>query len=59
MRQLVLLLITKMPKGQKVETGELNWVVYKHFPAECRALGLTESGPIEPKWKSTSVLRCC
>ena len=52
MRQLVLLLITKMPKGQKIETGKLYWVVYRHFPAECQTLGLTESGPIEPKWKN-------
>jgi hypothetical protein len=52
MRQFVLLFITQMPKGQKIETGKLYWVVYKHFPAECQVLGLTESGSIEPKWKN-------
>jgi hypothetical protein len=41
-----------MPKGQKIETGKLYWVVYKHFPAECQVLGLSESGSIEPKWKN-------
>jgi hypothetical protein len=52
MRYLVVLLIIKMPKGQKIETGKLYWVVYKHFPVECKALGLTDSGPVEPKWKN-------
>ena len=35
MRHLVVLLIIKMPKGQKIETGKLYGVVYKHFPVEC------------------------
>jgi hypothetical protein len=52
MRPLVFLLITQMPKGQKIETGKLYSVVYQHFPAECQMLGLTGSGPIEPKWKN-------
>ena len=52
MRQLVLYSLPQMPKGQKIETGKLYWVVYKHFPAECQVLGLSESGSIEPKWKN-------
>ena len=41
-----------MPKGQKIETGKLYWIVYKHFPAECQVLELSGSGSIEPKWKN-------
>ena len=52
MRQLVLYSLPQMPKGQKIETGKLYWVVYKHFPAECQVLGLSENGSIAPKRKN-------
>jgi hypothetical protein len=26
--------------------------IYNHFPKECQVMGLTSSGPIEPKWKN-------
>jgi hypothetical protein len=40
MRPLVVLLITKMPKGQKLETGKLYSVIFATFPAECSESGI-------------------
>jgi hypothetical protein len=52
MRPLVLLLISKMPKGHVFELEKLYSVIYATFPKECQILGFTDSMPIEPKWKN-------
>jgi len=52
MKPLVVLLITKMPKGQKIDLQKLYSVIYKTFPRECQSLGFTDSHPIELKWKN-------
>jgi hypothetical protein len=52
MRPLTVLLITRMTKGQKIETGRLYSVIFATFPAECRSLGFTDSKPVEEKWKN-------
>ena len=52
MRPLVVLLIIKMPKGQKIETRKLYSVIFATFPVECRSLGFTDSKPVEQKWKN-------
>lgn len=51
MRELVLLLITQLPKGHKIETAKLYSVIYKTFPIECQGLGFTDSRPVEQNWK--------
>jgi hypothetical protein len=52
MKPLVLLLITKMPTGQKIDLQKLYSVIYKTFPTECQNLGFTDIYPIELKWKN-------
>jgi hypothetical protein len=52
MRSLVVLYVTAIQKGQIVKINELYSRVFQFYPAECRSLGLTNSYPIEPKWKN-------
>jgi hypothetical protein len=40
------------PKGTIIRTQGLYASIYAQFPNECQGLGLTDSGPIEPKWKN-------
>jgi len=41
-----------VPKGKVIKTRGLYSSIYAQFPQECVKLGLTNSGPIEPKWKN-------
>jgi hypothetical protein len=53
MRHLVLWLIKEhIPKGTVIRTDQLYTAVYNQFPKECQVMGLTNSWPIEPKWKN-------
>jgi hypothetical protein len=53
MRYLVILFIRDhVPKGTVIRTQGLYAGIYSQFPKECQNLGLTNSGPIEPKWKN-------
>jgi hypothetical protein len=53
MRYLVVLFIRDhVPKGTVIRTQGLYVGIYSQFPKECQDLRLTNSGPIEPKWKN-------
>jgi hypothetical protein len=53
MRYLVVWFIKDyVPKGMVIKTHALYGSIYAQFPKECEKLGLTDSGPIEPKWKN-------
>lgn len=53
MRYLVVWFIKDyVPKGMVIKTHALYASIYAQFPQECEKLGLTNSGPIEPKWKN-------
>jgi len=53
MRYLVVLFIKDhVLKGTVIKTHGLYKSIYDALPAECEKLGLTDSGPIEPKWKN-------
>ena len=53
MRALVLLFIKDYaPRGTIIRTQGLYVSIYSQFPKECQGLGLTNSGPIEPKSKN-------
>jgi hypothetical protein len=53
MRYLVLLYIKDyVPKGTVIKLRDLYASIYAQFPKECGKLGLTNTGPIEPKWKN-------
>jgi hypothetical protein len=52
MRYLVLLFIRDhVAKGAVIRTQGVYASIYSQFPEGCQDLGLTDSGPIEPKWK--------
>jgi hypothetical protein len=52
MRYLVVLFIKELPKGTIIRTKGLYAGIYAQFQKECRALGFTNTAPIEPKWKN-------
>jgi len=50
MRYLVVWFIKDyVPRGMVIKTHALYGSIYAQFPKECEKLGLTNSGPIEPK----------
>jgi hypothetical protein len=53
MRYLVVWFIKDyVPKGTVIKVHALYSSIYAQFPKQCQDLGLTDSGPIEPKWKN-------
>jgi hypothetical protein len=53
MRNLVVLFIKDyVPRGTVIKLSALYTSIYGQFPEECEKLGLTNSGPIEAKWKN-------
>ena len=53
MRYLVVLFIKEhVAKGAVIKLDGLYKSIYAQFPKQCHDLGLTSSGPVEPKWKN-------
>jgi hypothetical protein len=52
-RYLVILYIRDhVPKGAVIKLQGLYKAIYAELPKQCQALGLTNSAPIELKWKN-------